>query len=201
MDTKEDFVFLTDDVADKFNPYQEGEYLVIQVHTKDILLRSLHRGFDYHAAKNFSDLIRLNNRGKHYYLRVIHLKKLYTVNWDGAPVKLAHQQDWKIHEDYYKRHHTENLDCRVETCVCSYPLFWSWEDYTHPNGDPDQLWRPMTCLIDDHGREVDNCPNCDKKLIASKVCTGCKYYNDNFLLACAVNPCGSVDNICPDYSM
>lgn len=225
MDTPENCLFINTRIAEGFNPYKEGEYLVVQIFPIDWPLRVIHRSFDYNAAT----LVRkacledyFSHRDEHKYceLNVIHLRKLYYVDFDGVPVELSRQQDWKIHEDYFNARCTKSLDFKLSSCSCSYPLYWSWRDYTFPNGDFDELWHPKTCLIDDHGREVDNCPNCDSELMkvfsrqltythmarknrrkTLSGCASCKYYSDNHLLPCAVHPCRPVDDICPDYSM
>ncbi len=100
MDTQEDFVFLNDRVADKFNPYQEGEYLVIQTRN-GWRLHPLHRGFDYRTAKSFCDTENMGSDYSHYSVRIIHQGKLHRVDWDGAATEPSREQDWKIEEEYY----------------------------------------------------------------------------------------------------
>ncbi|BAZ18795.1 hypothetical protein NIES4071_106800 (plasmid) [Calothrix sp. NIES-4071] len=92
-------------------------------------------------------------------------------------------------------------------------MFWNYGTRINSDGEADQRWRPITCLVDDHGRDIDSCPNCGTALIeqddeeeeeedwAPEPCKGCKYYSSNYLVACAVHPYGPDDDICPDYSM
>ncbi|OKH31741.1 hypothetical protein NIES2101_41305 [Calothrix sp. HK-06] len=213
MDTQEDFVFLNDRVAEKFNPYQEGEYLVVQTRS-GWRLHPLHRGFDYRAANKFCEMENLGSDYSHYSVRVVHQGKLHCVDWEGAATKPSKEQDWKIHEEYYNARYKDNLDCEIETCDCSYPVFWNYGTRIL-NGEASEVWRPITCLVEDHGREIDNCPNCNTRLGNSPedeedeeywddmppVCEGCRYYYsaDNSIV-CAVHPQGPDDDyICSDW--
>jgi hypothetical protein len=215
MDTKEDFSFLLEHVAEKFNPYQEGEYLIIQTRS-GWRLHPLHRGFDYRAAKSFCDMENMGSDYSHYSVRIIHQGKLHRVDWDGAPTEPSKEQDWKIAEDYYNARYIERLDCEIEVCKCSYPVFWNYKSYTNSYGEGATKWRPITCLVEDHGREIDSCPNCGARLIeededesweeefweeAPSPCKGCSYYSGESSLLCTVHPYGLVDDICPDYLM
>lgn len=114
MDTKEDFVFLLECVAEKFNLYQEGEYLVIQARN-GWRLHPLHRGFDYRTAKRFCEFENLGSDYNHFSVRIIHQGKLHRVDSDSSPTELSHVQDWKIAEDYYNARYIERLDCEKLT--------------------------------------------------------------------------------------
>lgn len=223
MDTPEDFLFLDARVALEFNPYQEGEYLVLKYVVGEMHLRVVYRDFCYCTAQisYYKENLATPFKKDRFELNILRINlggKLYCVNLEGAPSELSEQQDWKIHHDYRGAGYVENFRSGIKACVCTYPLFRSWKNYIHPNEDPDLLWDAATCLVDDHGREVDNCPNCHKKLtkvfgrqlnpIAYKnrqkilpECFNCQYYSSNHLLLCAVYPSGPVDDICPDYSM
>jgi hypothetical protein len=213
MDTKEDFEFLHAYVAEKFNPYDEGEYIVIQTWSKSIRLRALHRGFDYRAAKSFCELENLGSDYNHYSLRIVYQGKLHHVDFDGAPTIKSREQDWKVAADYLQVHYDRNLDGEIEVCNCSYPVFWALKTYINQHGEGADKLIPVTCLIEDHGRDIDCCPNCSARLIeeeddsediweeAPDTCKGCKYYSDNYFVPCAVRPYGPDDAICPDYSM
>jgi hypothetical protein len=151
----------------------------------------------------------------HYSVRIIHQGKLHCVDSDGAATEPSKEQDWKINEDYYNARYVDDLDCEIEMCDCSYPIFWSHKSFTDLNGEAVTDWCSITCLIDDHGRDINCCPNCgaeffeqedgeeedEKYSSAPDTCIGCKYYSDNYVMACAVHPYGPDDDICPDYSM
>lgn len=213
MDTKADFLFLLEHVADKFNPFQDGEYLVIQVRSKNLRLRPLHRGFDYQEARSFCDFENLANDYSTYGLRIMHNGKLHHVDGDGLATTQSKEQQWLIHEDYYNARFVDNLDCEIEVCDCSYPVFWSFSS-GNPIFESNQVWQPITCLIDDSGREIDSCPNCGTALIEEmeeeteeedgeqvpSACVGCQYYNSGGLLTCTIHPLGAEGEDCPDYS-
>lgn len=212
MDTKEDFVFLLEHVAERFNPYQEGEYLVIQTRS-GWRLYPLHRGFDYARAKSKCDMENMGSDYNHYSVRIIHQGKLHHVDWDGVATEPSKEQDWKIHEEYYNARYVEDLDCEIEVCKCSYPVFWNWKSCVNSDGEATTDWHPITCLVNDHGREIENCPNCRTRLIEEEedyeeeeysslpdTCIGCKYYSDNYIMACAVHPYGPDKDICPDWA-
>ncbi|BAZ18792.1 hypothetical protein NIES4071_106770 (plasmid) [Calothrix sp. NIES-4071] len=216
MDTKEDFVFLLEHAVERFNPYQEGEYLVVQTRS-GWRLHPLHRGFDYRTAKSFCELENMGSDYNHYSVRIIQQGKLHYVDCDGAATKLSKEQDWKIHEDYYNARYVENSECDIEVCSCSYPVFWSYKTCFNSDKEAVEVWHPVTCLVNDNDREIENCPNCGARLIeedeedesweeeyweeAPEPCKGCKYYGSDSPLLCAVHPYGPVNDICPDYLM
>jgi hypothetical protein len=214
MDTQADFIFLQERVAEKFNRLQDGEYLVIQTRSKNLRLHPLHRGFDYKKAKSFCEFENLASDYNHYSERVVHQGKLHHIDCDGLPTKLSLEQDWKIGEHYYNARFAEDADCEIEVCNCSYPVFWSFRSVLARNGATSQTWLPITCLVDDFGREINRCPNCNISLEPEEVedddcceevpdtCVGCRYYNSDDLLTCAIHPLGVDETVevCPDYS-
>ncbi len=93
-------------------------------------------------------------------------------------------------------------------------MFWNWKSYVNSYGEAATDRCPITCLVDDHGREIENCPNCNARLICGEIdedeeeywdeapdtCIGCKYYTRNYFVACAVHPYGLDEDICSDWA-
>ena len=111
MDTKEDFKFLIGSIAEQYNPYQEGEYLVMQSCSGNLRLTPIYRSFDYRAAEKFREIENLGSDYQYYVTRVVHEGKLYYVDKNGAAISPSYEQDWKIHEEYYNARFVEELDC------------------------------------------------------------------------------------------
>ncbi|WP_414623882.1 hypothetical protein [Calothrix sp. CCY 0018] len=217
MDTPSDFNFLNQSVAEKHNPYQEGEYLVIKTYPREKYLRCVHRSFDYHTARNKRDLENLAHDYSSFGLRIFHQGKLYQVIDNGKPGKISKQQDWKIHPDYRDAHYDQNAEGEIIVCDCSYPYFSALVSYSSLRDDPIVESQPVTCLVDDNGRETDNCPNCGSQLVDDDVeedyededcvpvaCEGCSNYHgqvyNGSLLVCAIHPHGSDSESCPDFT-
>ncbi|BAZ49254.1 hypothetical protein NIES4103_18650 [Nostoc sp. NIES-4103] len=55
MDTPTDFLFLSEQYATKFNPFCEGEYLIIQTYPHSQLLKVCLRTFSYKSAQKECD--------------------------------------------------------------------------------------------------------------------------------------------------
>lgn len=208
MDTKQDFEFLNEYVAERYNLYSEGEYIVIQTWYKSIRLRPLHRGFDFACANSFCEFENLGSDYNHYSLRINHQGKLHHVSGNGAPTIKSREQDWKVAANYLQAHYDRNSDGEIKVCGCSYPFFWQFKTYINKHGEGAVIAYPVTCLMDDHSREIDNCPNCNARLIeeeedswdeAPETCKGCKYYSDNYFMPCAVHPYGLDEDICSDW--
>jgi hypothetical protein len=215
MDSPDDFVFLLEEVANRFNPLYEGEYLVIQVRSGNRRLYALHRGFNYQIAKDFAEMENLGSDYNHYTIRIIHNGKLHHVDASGHPTTESREQDWKIDSTYsHYPYLTEDRDCGIEVCECSYPVFWSWRSTNDSQGQPEEIWQAVTCLSQDHGRVVTLCPNCQRPLVEvedyeedwnfyfpiPETCVGCKYYAHTYEIVCALHPKGIEGNFCPDYS-
>lgn len=218
MDTEADFIFLNERVAEKFNPFQEGEYLVIQVSSGNLRLYALHRGFDYRVARSFCEFENLSSDYSTYSIRVVQQGKLHYVNGNGLPTQQSKEQDWKILEHYYNARSASDADCEIKVCNCSYPVFWSDRTIIARDGETRQVWLPTTCLIEDFGREINYCPNCNMTLVEEieevetepeegdcqevpDTCVGCSYYNSDSLITCAIHPSGIDEGVevCPDY--
>ncbi|NJN13184.1 MAG: hypothetical protein HC815_36800 [Richelia sp. RM1_1_1] len=224
MDTPFDFNFLNQSVAEQHNPYQEGEYLVIKTYPREKHLCCVHRSFDYSIARNKTDLENLAHDYSSFGLRVLHQGKLYHVINSGKPGKISRQQDWKIDHSYLKAHYDQNTDSEIIVCDCSYPYFSDVVSYSSLRDSeallqadrPSPESQPVTCLVDDEGREIDNCPNCGGRLIIDyedeedweedyipTACEGCSNYHGQFyngnLLVCAIHPHGSDSESCPDF--
>ncbi|NJO65951.1 MAG: hypothetical protein HC836_50135 [Richelia sp. RM2_1_2] len=218
MDTPSDFNFLNQSAAEHHNPYQEGEYLVIKTYPREKRLCCVHRSFDYFVARNQTDLENLAHDYSVFGLRVFHQGKLYQVIDNGKPEKISRQQDWKIDHSYLEAHYDQNAEGEIIICGCSYPYFSALVSYSSLHNDPIAESQPVTCLVDDNGREIDNCPNCGSQLVDDDVeedydsepdylfatCNGCsnyhgQLYNGN-LLVCAIHPHGLNGESCPDFA-
>lgn len=221
MDSEADFVFLNERVAEKFNPLQEWEYIVIQTRSSNLRLTPLHRGFDYQKAKSFCEMENMGSDYHHYTVRVVHQGILYHVGDNGLATRVSKEQNWEIKQSYYDARFTEDQDCEIEVCSCTYPVFWSWRQVPGAGGQMVRDWRPVTCLAEDYEREVNHCPNCNQPLLSlleedidppgededdwwdweevPETCKGCKYYNLNSEISCAIHPSGVEEN-CKDYS-
>ncbi len=223
MDTQADFAFLTEAVAEKFNPLLEGEYLVIQLHSGNLQLKPLHRGFDYFAARTFSELENLGSDCITYVVRLMQQGKLHHVDGAGRATQQSREQNWIIHCNYNNSSLEQNSDlaCELEACRCSYPICWSLKNI----GFRDihiQYWSATTCLVEDYGAEIETCPNCGTSLIdetepeeeaepepncddcedweeVPTVCVGCRYYNGDGYLVCTIHPTGVEEETCPDH--
>jgi hypothetical protein len=220
MDIAEDFKFLDDNLATNFNPFYEGEYLVIQTYPREKSLIVDKRSFNHKEAKDYCSIQNLAHDYTSFGLRIIHHQKLWEVNFLGEPSEVSDQQDWKIHEDYFKADYDENIDGEIVLCQCSYPYFSSLRTFTNNYGEGDEYWQSVTCLVEDNGRDIDNCPNCNCALIKldenedeeddnyddfiPSACRGCSNYDGEFYgynqLICAIHPYGWNDENCPDFS-
>jgi hypothetical protein len=230
MDIPQDFKFLLESVAQNYNPYYENEYLIIQTYPREISLKVVNRSFDYQQAKSWCDLENFAHDYSSFALRIFHQNKLYWVNSDGTPREISKQQDWKIDLRYLNAHYDQNSEeeivvysdgdviCgEIAVCQCSYPYFSALVATTNRNNEPDEYWQPITCLVDDFGEIINNCPNCGTRLVDDfedddyfdeqeyipKSCQGCsnyhgEVYNGN-LLVCAIHPYGWEDESCPDF--
>ncbi|NJO62401.1 MAG: hypothetical protein HC836_30500 [Richelia sp. RM2_1_2] len=205
--------------SEQYHPYQQGEYLVICTYPRGKSLRCEYRSFDYHTARSKRDLENLAHDYSSFGLRIFHQGKLYHVTDSGKPGKISKQQDWKIHPDYKAAHYDRNTDGEIEICECSYPYFWALVLYLNLDNEASEKWQPVTCLVDDSDREIDNCPNCGSRLIEDDVeedyddfepdyllaaCNGCSNYHGEFyngnLLICAIHPHGFDNESCPDFA-
>jgi hypothetical protein len=224
MDTPQDFAFLNENVALSYNPYQEAEYLIIQTYPLSKELRVIKRTFDYAQAKSWCDLENLAHDYSSFGLRIYHSSKLWTITSVGRPGCISEEQDWKIQSSYLEARYNRDADGEVVAyndgevicgeivvCWCSYPYFSALVASTNRNNEPDEYWQPITCLIEDNGRDIDACPNCGCSLIEEDdddldiplACQGCgnyhgEVYGEN-LLVCAMHPYGWEDGACPDY--
>jgi hypothetical protein len=210
MDTPQDFQFLIESVAQKYNPYQEGEYLVIQTLPRQMRLRAIFRGFDYQKISTKCELENFSHDYSSFGLRIFHQGKLYRVLSDGTPGEVSKQQNWQIHPTYLEAYYDQNSDGEIILCNCSYPYFNCILD---DNSDDEP--QPITCLIEDFGEIINNCPNCGVQLVEEDdddeeedyvppACEGCcnyhgELYGEN-LLVCAIHPYGCEDDACPDYT-
>lgn len=215
MDTPTDFLFLREDIADTYNPFYEGEYLVIITLPREMKLRVEYRSHDYHKAKSRCDIENMSHDYTSFAERIFHQGKLWRVNCNGEPVELSKQQDWHIHPDYLAAHRDRDSDGEIIVHDCSYPYFYSLKSKINRHGEAAQYWQPLTCLQEDSGREINACPNCGYQLIDVEdedededipaACIGCsnyhgKFYGDNDVqLICAIHPSGYTDKTCPDF--
>lgn len=108
MDTPNDFVFLNECVANRFNPFDEGEYLVIQTSPQQMKLNVEHRTNDYKKAISHCDLENMGHDYTSFAVRIFYQGKLWRVNDDGEPTKVSAQQNWSINENYLTLHYSNS---------------------------------------------------------------------------------------------
>ncbi|WP_193199766.1 hypothetical protein [Nostoc sp. MG11] len=220
MDTLKDFLFLKANVAAEFNPFDEREYLVIQTYPRDQSLRVSKRSFDYESAKSYEIIVNMAHDCSSFGLRIFHNSKLWTVDFEGNPESISLEQDWKIAEKYFQPCCTNDVECEVNICQCSYPYFSTLRVDISDTGEYSSHLRLETCLVDDNSREIDHCPNCNCALIVEEdedededdldetestplACIGCdnyhgQYYGGN-MLVCGIHARGWDGENCPDY--
>lgn len=217
MDSQTEFKFLNESLADRFNPYQEGEYLIIQTYPCEYTLRVCQRTFNYESARSSCQFENMAHDYSSFDLRIFHNQKLWTVDFMGTPWRVSQEQDWKIHYCYFKANNDDNIDGEIVICRCSYPYFSSLRTFTNRYGECEEYWQPITCLEEDNGRDIDDCPNCNCTLIELDeddndeeestpiVCRSCQNYHGqiygNNLLICAIHPHGWDGENCPDFEV
>ncbi|WP_193199681.1 hypothetical protein [Nostoc sp. MG11] len=211
MDTLKDFLFLNANVATDFNPFCEGEYLVIQTYPHDKKLVVKHRSFDYQEANSSCQFENLAHDYTSFSLRIFHDSRLWTVDSEGNPGSRSLQQDWKIAQEYKDADSDGNFESEIDICNCGYPYFSVLIDIDI------YYWKSITCLVEDRGREIINCPNCnaliedqgededdfDEEESRPAACIGCENYHGQYyggnMLVCAIHPHGVEGENCPDY--
>ncbi|WGV29229.1 hypothetical protein [Halotia branconii] len=208
MDSEQDFLFCNERIADRFNPFYEGEYLIIQTYPSEKKLVINKRCLNYESAKDHCNLENLAHDYTSFAVRIFHEGRLWDIDFLGNPSRLSKQQDWKIVQEYL------DVDYDGETnealiCSCSYPYIERLIN---------DRWSSFTSLFDDKGRSIEYCPNCNVTLIEQVdcdgdfsfyeqprpvSCVGCDNYHGQFygenLLTCAIHPHGWNDDICPDF--
>lgn len=213
MDTPTDFLFLREEIADRYNPFYEREYLIIQTLPRVIKLRVEYRTHDYHKAKSRCDIENFSHDYTSFAERIFHQGKLWRVNGNGEPVELSKQQDWQIHLDYLTAHRDRNSDGEIVVHECSYPYFAALVARRNKYGEFVDATQPLTCLQEDKGREINTCPNCRYLLVDLEdededsdvpvSCIGCGNYDGEFYgdvrLICAIHPYGCSGKTCPDF--
>lgn len=220
MDTQQDFLFLNERIATKDNPFYENEYLIIQTYPPEKKLIVEHRSFDYQQVTSSCELENLAHDYTSFGLRIFHDGKLWNVDRQGLPQSISKQQDWKIAQEYQIASHDDNIDGEIIICDCSYPYFSSLACRTNNSGEGIEFWQPITCLVEDNGREVENCPNCNILLVHVDesededfnfddqwtrpiTCVGCNNYHGvkygSNVLVCAIHAHGWEDDNCPDF--
>ncbi len=225
MDTKRDFLFFNPRIATKYNPFYEGEYLVIQSYPHEHKLMVEHRTFDYKNAKSHCELENLAHDYTSFSIRIFHDDKLWEVNYKGEPQSISKQQNWRIAQEYLEAHYDPHTDAEMVVCQCSYPYFSSLTTHISNSGESMTSWQALTCLVRDLGRDIQTCPNCNASLVRADeseddnfdfdfdfddqvsrpiVCIGCANYHgveygDN-VLVCGIHPNGWDSENCPDYA-
>jgi hypothetical protein len=215
MDTPADFIFLREDIADRFNPFYQGEYLVIQTVPSRMKLHVEYHTHDYGKANSRCDIENFANDYTSFGVRIFHQGKLWRVNCNGEPVELSKQQNWQIHPDYLTVHRDRSSDGEIVVHNCSYPYFSALVARRNKYEEFIDIAQPLTCLQDDTGREINACPNCGYSLVEEDdddedegcdipiACIGCSNYHGEFYkdvpLVCGIHPYGSSDKTCPDF--
>lgn len=192
--------------------------MVIRTYPRDKGLRCVFKSFNYRKA---CDRMHLENLGSDFYafaLRMFFCGKLYKVEADGTRGAISRQQNWQIHSDYLEAHYDLNSEGELLICNCSYPYYSALIVYSSL-ADNRAASQPLTCLVNDNGREIIVCPNCGSRLLVEEeeedyycedeeysvpaTCDGCSNYHGNFYgdnqLICAIHPSGFEGESCPDY--
>lgn len=202
MDNISDFQFLEESFAVPFNK----EYLVIISSSRSWRLHII-ESFD--CMKKAVSCAEFNNLGSDNYTYDVVIRqhgKLW--NKEGG---LSQKQDWQVDKDYLIVSRDHNVDGEIETCSCSYPLFYGLSACMTSDNEAVEYWGYITCLEDDNGRRIYACPNCNKSLLpddedednSPTVCRGCKHYHSEIYngnkLICAMHPSRYEESICPDW--
>ncbi|MBW4595495.1 MAG: hypothetical protein KME46_21970 [Brasilonema angustatum HA4187-MV1] len=197
--------------------FQEGEYLVIQTYPTSRKLKVIKRTFNYQEARSDCELENLAHDYSHYSLRMYHEGKLWDLNSDGTPDELSEEQFWEIHPDYEQAAQDDHAVGDIEVHHCSYPYYTVPMIRTNRCGEAVEYTGAITCLKDDYGRIVRECPNCAGMLVSwdeeceeeeetssvPTACQGCKNYHGRYyggtVLICGIHPYGWNGDNCPDY--
>lgn len=196
---------------------QDNEFVVVQTYPCVIPLIIVHRSHDYKKAHSAMLLENMSEDNKCFVMRIYFDKKFYLVTFSGKRGALAPEQNWEIEERYLEVAQREGNDAEILRCDCSYPYFTLLASESS-SGTTWAESQPVTCLVEDNGREIDDCPNCGRELFSPEdeeeeveevfdtptACLGCKNYhgysyNGNRLI-CALHPNGWDDDNCPDYT-
>lgn len=188
----QDFNFLNPEVAVKFNPLSEGQYIVLQTYPMSKHLSYWYSTFNFFEAEEKCSSYNAANEYSSCAVRLYHNEKLWVPSYaDGSPFKISEQQFWKLHPSYNNQ--SSDLHGRIEICTCSYLYFVGETDI-------------KTCLEDDFGRIITACPNCEVSFDEDdmpEACRGCLNYDGEFYgenqLIYAMHPYGVDNDICPDF--
>lgn len=201
--------------------FLNGQYLVIKIFPRSLSLEVVFKGFDLQKARHKQFMEEMATDYSTFAIRMYFQGKLYKVNNDGTRGKLSLQQNWRIHHYYLHMHHKSSEDGGILTCRCSYPYFTFLVLESHL-GNYRAGSQTMTCLGNDNGHDILNCPNCgsslpfrrqaiiaedeeeDEQYLIPATCNGCTNYHGGFYgnnqLICAIHPSGAEDKHCPDYT-
>lgn len=192
-----------------------GQYVVIQTYPLGRRIYYIYNTFSLTKARQ---RMNLENQGHDYTcfgIRMYFCGKLYQVKPDGTRGIRSLEQDWRIEPSYWDAHCIRGNNAAVLVCECSYTYFA--DVVMESNSGFEPLSQPVTCLVEDHGREINQCPNCGRDLFGEddedeednsfptpKTCVGCKNYHGGFYgkhqLICAIHPSGYDGEGCPDYA-
>lgn len=193
-----------------------GQYVVIQTHPLGRRIRYIYNTFNLTKARQRKELENLAHDYTCFGIRMYFCGKLYEIKLDGTRGILSLEQDWRIKQRYWDVHCIRSNDAAVIVCECSYPYFTGMVMNSNSGLEP---WsQPVTCLVEDHGREINQCPNCGRDLFCEDdeeeeddeynyyiptACIGCNNYHGRFYwgkqLICAIHPKGYDGESCPDY--
>lgn len=197
--------------------YHSGEYLVLQTYPMNRKLKVVMRTFNYQEARRDCELENLAHDYSHYSLRIYHDAKLWDLNSDGKPDELSEEQFWEVHPDYEQAARDENAEGDIEVHHCTYLYYAVPMTRISACGEAVVYTGAITCLKDDHGRVLRECPNCTGMLVdwfedeedeeeTSSVpssCQGCTNYHGHYyggkILICGIHPYGWDSDNCPDY--
>lgn len=199
--------------------FQEGEYLVIQTYPTSRKLKVTKRTFNYQEARSDCELENLAHDYSHYSLRMYREGKLWDLNSDGTPDELSEEQFWEVHPDYEQAAQDAHAAGDIEVHHCSYPYYAVPMIRISTCESAVEYTGAITCLKNDYGREVIECPNCAGMLVdwyeeeededeeetssVPTACQGCKNYHGRYyggtVLICGIHPYGWNGDNCPDY--
>lgn len=192
------------------------EYAVMQSYPLTNPLIFVITTHNYDKAHSTMQLENMSSDYKCFVLRIIDDGKLYKVAKGGEKGNIDLVQNWQIAEMYSEMSERDTNDAAILRCECSYPYYTS----IAVESSTGRRWAeamPVTCLVEDNGREITHCPNCGRELFEEEenypevrtfetpeVCMDCQnYYGKSFNgthLICAIYPHGWNGDECPDYS-
>lgn len=147
------------------NNIQNREYVLIQTYPTPKKLQIVYRTFDFNQARDKFAIENLANDTRSFGIRICLNGTLYVVQPQTGEIKEESQfQDWKIHHFYQELDDIKDQYGDILICECSYPYFTDLMMESTHSTKPFAGSIPVTCLENDHSREINDCPNCGTNL-------------------------------------